>query len=308
VNRLIHAVEEPMGSSAAIELAGAKINLALHITGRRADGYHSLETLAVFADFGDMVRVEPSDDGRTNLLMDGPFAGELDRTCALSDNLAIRAFDVLKQAARRQRDEPVNLVLSKRIPIAAGLGGGSADAAAVLRLLDREWKLGLGPDLLAEIGVRLGADVPMCLASRPVVARGIGDKIEPVAGIPSLPLVLASPQVPIATRSVFAKLADASGTPLPPLPAKFGSVLDFIFWLRRTRNDLVVPARAVNKMAGAAATALSADPDCLFARMSGSGSVGFGIFLKLTAAERAAERLRAARPNWWIASATTGGS
>jgi 4-diphosphocytidyl-2-C-methyl-D-erythritol kinase len=308
VNRLIEAVEKAVGASEAIELAGAKVNLALHTTGRRADGYHRLETLAVFADYGDVNRLEPSDDGETNLLMDGPFAGELDRTCRPRDNLAIRALNMLKPMARQRRDGPLNLLLSKRIPLAAGLGGGSADAGAVLRLLDREWRLGLGLEQLAEIGANLGADIPMCLVSRPLIARGIGDRIEPVAGIPALPLVLASPRVPMPTAAVFKNLPNPNGDPLPPLPEKFASLLDFVFWLRRTRNDLVAPARAVNKAAAVAAKALSADPDCLFARMSGSGAAAFGIFLKLPAAERAAERLRQARPDWWIVAVTTGGS
>lgn len=303
----MQTVEKAVDDTGAVELAGAKVNLALHVVGRRADGYHALETLAVFADFGDLVSLEPSDDGGTSLVIEGPFAEVLDRTCAPRDNLAARAFDVIDRAARR-RENPVNLLLNKRIPLSAGLGGGSADAAAVLRLLDRLWKLRLGPEQLAEIGRHLGADVPMCIVSRPLIARGIGEKIEPAEGIPSLPLVLASPLVPLSTAAVFKALASPDNPPLPPLPGRFTSVLDFVFWLRKTRNDLVAPARNVNKAATAASKALEADPECLLARMTGSGSAAFGIFLKPLSAQRAADRLRQAHPNWWIASAVSGGS
>ena len=287
------------------ELAPAKINLALHVTGRRPDGYHLIETLAVFADFGDVVTATPSADGKMRLSVKGPFAAKLAEATPAADNLVIRAAGELARASGRRNLPPVKLALTKRIPIGAGLGGGSADAAATLRLLDREWKLNLGPEKLAEIGVKLGADVPMCLASQPLVATGIGEQLAPVTGMPALAIVLAHPGVVLSTGAVFAKLAQTDFPSLPPLPPRFGATLDVIFWLRRARNDLAEAAAAVNKMAATPARLLMADAECLFARMSGSGAAAFGIFVSMDAAERAAARLRAARPAWWVAAAMT---
>ena len=145
----------------------------------------------------------------------------------------------------------------------------------------------------------------MCLASRPLIARGIGEQITPVNGLPALPIVLAHPGVAVATREVFAALPVGERAPLPALPSKFASLLEVIFWLRQARNDLAEPAMAVNKAAGSAAKAIMRDPDCLFSRMSGSGAAAFGIFVTLDAAERAAARLREARPGWFVTAAMT---
>lgn len=300
------AVEQALvGNTAATELASAKINLALHVTGRRADGYHQLETLAVFADFGDVVSATPSADGKMRLSVKGPFATRLAAETPAADNIVIRAAGALVRAAGGQKLPPMRLSLAKRIPIGAGLGGGSADAAATLRLLDREWKLNLGPEKLAEIGIGLGADVPMCLASHPLVATGIGETLAPVTGMPALAVVLAHPGIVLSTAEVFAKLTDPERAPLPPLPPRFGATLDVIFWLRRARNDLAEAAAAVDRNAAAPARMLMTDPECLFARMTGSGAAAFGVFISMDAAERAAARLREARPAWWVAAAMT---
>jgi 4-diphosphocytidyl-2-C-methyl-D-erythritol kinase len=240
-----------------------------------------------------------------HLSVRGPFAAKLTEGTPPGRNLAIRAAAELLRLAGKRAPQPARLTLTKRIPIAAGLGGGSADAAATMRLLNREWGLGLTELELDRIGMDLGADVVMCLASRPLVARGIGEQITPVIGIPSLPIVLAHPGVAVATRDVFAALPAQDRTPLPPLPAKFASLLEVIFWLRQARNDLAEPAAAVNKASASAARALMRDPDCLFARMSGSGAAAFGIFVTLDAAERAADRIRQARPEWFVAAAMT---
>jgi 4-diphosphocytidyl-2-C-methyl-D-erythritol kinase len=303
---LVRAIEEAVGEGApGSELAFAKVNLALHVLGRRTDGYHQIESLVVFADFADVVSSKPSDDGRMRLSVRGPFAETLTQGTPPADNLAIRAAAELMRMAGKRQPPPARLTLTKRIPIAAGLGGGSADAAATIRLLNREWKLGLTEPELQRLSVRLGADVAMCLASRPLVARGIGEQITPVVGMPPLPIVLAHPGVAVATRDVFTALSHGERTPLPPLPAKFATLLEVIFWLRQARNDLAEPAAAVNKAAGSAAKVLMRDPDCLFARMSGSGAAAFGIFVTLDAAERAAARIRDARPAWFVTAAMT---
>ena len=308
VDRPTEALEMAIGDHiGSTEIAGAKINLALHVGGRRADGYHVIESLVVFADYGDFVRATPSTNGRVGLTVKGPFAGALARLTPPRDNLANRAAEALVRAIGR-RPTATRLALTKRLPVAAGLGGGSADAAATLRLLDRIWNLKLGQKTLAEIGLELGADVPMCLDSRPLVAKGIGERIEPVAGIPRLPIVLAHPPVALPTASAFAALGHAERSPPPPLPGKLDSPIELIFWLRQTRNDLIAAAVTVTKLAGAAAEALANDHDCLFARMSGSGPAAFGIFASRAAADRAAERLRTAKPDWWVVSALTGAS
>ncbi len=290
------------------ELAPAKINLALHVGAERPDGYHNLESLVVFAAVADVVTARPARDAAVITLdVGGPFAASLEEATNATENLVLRASDVLAVHAG-QRAKAVHLSLTKRIPVAAGLGGGSADAAATLRLLNRIWNLGLKPEALSDIGVTLGADVPMCLASEPLVARGIGEKLTPAKGIPALAVVLANPGISMPTAAVFAGLGKEERTPLPALPARFKTTLDLVFWLRQTRNDLIDPARVVTRTAVAAAKALADDRDCLFARMSGSGATAFGIFINQAAAERAAERLSAAKPHWWVAATTTGGS
>lgn len=305
---IVQAIEEAIGDGGSgSELASAKINLALHVLGRRADGYHQIESLVVFADFADVVSAQRSEDGRMRLSVKGPLADKLANTPP-NENLAIRAASELMRAVEGKRKgklPPTRLVLTKRIPVAAGLGGGSADAGATLRLLNREWRLNLGDDALARIALRLGADVPMCLASRPLIARGIGDRLTPVAGMPELPIVMVHAGAEVKTAEVFAKLSHEDRSPLPPMPAQFRSLLDVIFWLRQARNDLAEPAMMVSKSAATAAKTLMRDPDCLFARMSGSGAAAFGIFAQMSAAERAAERIREAKPTWWVTAAMT---
>jgi len=288
------------------EIARAKINLALHLGARRADGYRLIDSLVVFAEYGDRLTAMPAGRGSRRLALRGPLAAALADTPA-AENLVVRAVDAACEAAGRQSDG-IELVLTKRLPVAAGLGGGSADAAATLRLVDRRRRLHLGGDRLAEIGIKLGADVPMCLASRPLLATGIGDRITPVTGMPRLAVVLACPPVKVATRAAFAAAGEGARHGLPPLPSAPVSLAGLLAWLKETRNDLAPAAATVAKGAGAAAAALGRDPESLFARMTGSGAAAFAIFPSLAAARRAAARLRAARPTWWAVATTTGGS
>jgi 4-diphosphocytidyl-2-C-methyl-D-erythritol kinase len=307
LDRLAEAVEKAVIHGAAdTEFAPAKINLALHVVGQRPDGYHLLESLAVFADFGDTISAAPGKSG-IRLSIDGPLAGELSLMARGDDNIVRRAARLLSEAAGRA-GKPVDMMLTKRVPIAAGLGGGSADAAATLKLLDRVWRLELGKERLAEIAIKLGADVPMCVWSRPVVAHGIGEKIIPVRGLPRIPVVIVHPSVPVATAAVFGKVDDPQRSGLPTLPARFRTVLELVQWLRETRNDLSEATAQVTGLAAAAAKAVAKDRDCLFGRMSGSGAAAFGIFVSRVAAERAAERLAAARPHWFVMAGETGGS
>lgn len=308
MRELVDAVAQAVSDPGAVEIAPAKINLALHVLARRLDGYHQIDSLAVFAEHSDLVSAFAPANGGSGLTLDGEFAEELELLGRTHDNLALRAAEELRTVGGRRARKPVQLVLTKRIPIAAGLGGGSADAAATLRLLNRRWRLKLGDERLAEIGLPLGADIPMCVMSKPVIAKGIGERLTPVAGIPRLPILLVNPSIPLSSAAVYRNLDKGERSPLPPLPASFNSVIAFVIWLRQTRNDLAKPARTLTGLAAQVVKVLSADPECLFARMSGSGPTAFGIFPKLSTAERAAARIRQKRPNWWVVATETIGS
>ncbi|WP_246671390.1 4-(cytidine 5'-diphospho)-2-C-methyl-D-erythritol kinase [Mesorhizobium sp. 8] len=283
---------------AVTELAPAKLNLALHVTGRRADGFHLLESLVVFTRFGDRLHVEPAaEDG---FAIDGPFADQLD---AGAGNLVLRAREALRQALpepARQVLSPAAVRLEKNLPVASGIGGGSSDAAAALRSLNRLWGSKLDDRALAEIGAGLGADVPMCLAARPLVAKGIGEIVEPVADFPTLALVLVNPGAAVATPEVFARLTRRDGESLPPLPGTidFHSLRN---WLETTRNDLEPAAREIQPAIGQALAALN-KAGSGFSRMSGSGATCFGLFETGNVAKRAALAIRAKHPGWFVAA------
>lgn len=274
-------------------LAPAKINLALHVTGRRADGYHVLDTLAVFTKSGDRLWFSVSEaDG---LRISGPFSQHLNDD---TTNLVIRARDRLRDAFPDCDLPPVSIQLEKNLPVASGIGGGSSDAAAALRGLARHWRLDPDDAQITEIAAPLGADLPMCLAARPLIARGTGDEIEPIALWPALDLVLVNPGVAVATGAVFAKLARRDNAPLPPLPPArdFAAIRA---WLTETRNDLEFPARQVAPEIGEALAALLST-GAAFSRMSGSGATCFGLHESPEAARLAAEAIRAAQPGWFV--------
>ena len=261
------------------EPAPAKINLALHVTGRRDNGYHLLDSLVVFTELGDRVTVAP---GTPSLRITGPFADDLPFT---GDNLCLRAA--------RSVGADAAITLYKALPVASGIGGGSADAAAVLRALDRRPP---APEAL-------GADVPVCLASGPARMRGLGEIVDPLPGIPALHLVLVNPRVPVSTPEVFRALhrRDNPGLPDPPEGADAALLVE---WLKATGNDLQPPAIRVAPVIADALAAL-ADAGAALARMSGSGATCFGIFPDAAAALRAAGSLAAARPGWWVADTRT---
>lgn len=273
--------------------APAKINLALHVTGRRADGYHLIESLVVFTRFGDRLTVAPAD--QDSFVVSGRYAA----TVPIDDaNLVLKARDALRRVAGPENAPPVAISLEKNLPVASGVGGGSSDAAAVLHALARFWTVG---DVdLAALGLALGADVPMCLAATPLVARGTGDELSPVPHFPALGLVLVNPGVPVATAEVFAALEKRDNAPLPPLPRRidFHSLRN---WLEATRNDLEPPARRIEPAIGAAIKALE-KAGAGFARMSGSGASCFGLFETGNVAKRAAVSLRARHPDWFVAA------
>ncbi|TPN74954.1 4-(cytidine 5'-diphospho)-2-C-methyl-D-erythritol kinase [Mesorhizobium sp. CU2] len=276
-------------------LAPAKINLALHVTGRRDDGYHLLDSLAVFTRFGDRLEIEPADEDAFSIT--GRYAQGL----PLDDgNLVVKARDALRREIGAGKTPPVAIRLEKNLPIASGIGGGSSDAAAALNGLARLWKLDIDDTSLARIGLTLGADLPMCLKAKPLVARGIGDEVSPLAGFPSLGLVLVNPGVAVSTPDVFKALSRRDNEALPPLPKR----LDFHAvrnWLETTRNDLEAAARTIQPAIGEALKALR-KADAAFARMSGSGATCFGLFETGNVAKRAAVEIRARHPDWFVAA------
>jgi 4-diphosphocytidyl-2-C-methyl-D-erythritol kinase len=295
-------------AAAKIESARAKVNLALHVLNRRPDGYHLLDSLVVFAELADTLIAYRRDEGVVELAVDGDFADILTETTRPKDNLVYTVADALIRAFPDRIPGGIRLDLTKNLPVAAGIGGGSADAAATLRLLNRIWRLGLTIPQLAGLGASLGADVPVCVYSRPARMEGAGERVTPVTTIPAMPLVLVNPGVAVETSAIFRRLKPAERPPLPPMPERLMSLMELVFWLRKTRNDLFAPACEAAPVIETVVRMLASDPDCMFARMSGSGATVFGIFLSIEAASRAAERLQDARPDWWIAVTWTTGS
>jgi 4-diphosphocytidyl-2-C-methyl-D-erythritol kinase len=276
------AVQEP---------ARAKVNLCLHVTGRRADGYHLLDSLVTFAAIGDEIRAVPA--AGLTLAIEGPFAAGLG---AGPDNLVLRAANTLRGA------RGAAISLTKNLPVASGIGGGSADAAATLRALARLWDVPL-PDAGAVLA--LGADVPVCLAGVSTRMSGIGEVLAPVS-LPPFAMVLANPGVAVPTGAVFSRLARRDNPPLPA-PGDFPDPAGLFGWLRSQRNDLEAPAVAAAPVIASVIAALAAQPGCALARMSGSGATVFGLFARESEAEAAAARLRAVEPGWWVAASEAGG-
>lgn len=269
------------------EFAPAKINLALHVTGRRADGYHLLDSLVVFAGVGD--RIVARRDRALSLAIDGPMAAGLETG---EGNLVLRAARLAGIAGR--------LTLTKVLPLASGIGGGSADAAATLRALGRLWGRPV-PDP-TEVAA-LGADVPVCLAGRPARMEGVGERLSPLPPLPAAWLVLANPGVALPTPAVFAALAHRNQPPLPPFPGGWADAPALARWLQTARNDLEPPACGIAPVIGLARTTVAGLPGCLLARMSGSGATCFGLFADEMAARRGARLLAEAQPGWWVVAA-----
>lgn len=277
--------------------AHAKINLFLHITARRPDGYHELDSLAVFAETGDILRIEeprPSANGMS-LTIDGPFGAGLDSG---ADNLVLRAAASLRASAGLDAAAPGwSLRLTKNLPVASGIGGGSADAAASLRLLAQAWQCA---DVdLAPIAASLGADVPVCLAQNTQRMQGIGEMLVAAPSLPRVAMLLVNPGVAVPTPTVFKawKESDAPFRAPAELPARWDDARDMAESLRSTSNDLQPPAVALFPVIGEVIQELESSDTCLFARMSGSGATCFGLYTDVEAAKREAERLRIR--GWW---------
>jgi 4-diphosphocytidyl-2-C-methyl-D-erythritol kinase len=284
-------------NSGIVVAAPAKINLFLHVGEKRADGYHDLESLAAFAALGDDIRLDHDD--RISLSVDGPFAAQL---AASDDNLVVRAAKRLSEKSGALRG--VRIGLRKTLPVAAGLGGGSADAAAVLRGLVQLWKIDPGREALRDIAGSLGADVPVCIDCRTAWMEGRGDRVRPLPPLPSAGVLLVNPGLPISTTRVFANLQERRGLGMMSPATPFEDVHALVSYLIETTNDLEIPARAIAPVIVNVTREIAGLPDVLLTRMSGSGATCFGVFASKQSARTAALLLRPRHPEWWIADTT----
>ena len=275
-----------------VEAAPAKINLFLHVGAKRGDGFHPLQSLAVFTQLGDVLAMEAAPE--LSLTVEGPFAKGLDGE---GDNLVLRAARALQEYTLSS----ARLTLTKNLPVASGIGGGSADAAAALRGLRQLWNLKKDDSALQGIAAGLGSDIPACLLSAPCFMEGRGEILRATEFMPRIPLLLVNPGVAVPTKDVFASLNQRSGVEMALPRGRFGDTADLLRFLETTRNDLEEPARRLQPVIGEVLTAIAALPGALLARMSGSGATCFGIFADDDCCRRAAEILKEAAPGWWIA-------
>jgi 4-diphosphocytidyl-2-C-methyl-D-erythritol kinase len=290
---------------ALTEDARAKVNLTLRVVGRRVDGYHDLESVVAFADCADRLSLAPG--SKLDLMTTGPLAQACGET---ADNLVFKAALMLGE--RVPGLKLGDFVLDKVLPVAAGIGGGSADAAAGLRLLARANSLAIDDARLIEAARRTGADVPVCLASRACVMIGVGDTLLPLS-LPKLPCVLVNPRLPVATSDVFKALGLRNGELLvgatdvmraTSWPEAGSSVEDWVEALSAAGNDLETPAIRIQPVIGEVLSALSATNGAWLVRMSGSGATCFAIFENTAEAQRAAQKIEADHPQWWVHAGT----
>lgn len=273
----------------------AKINLFLHIIGKREDGFHLLQSLVTFVETGDTLSVGAS--ATLELVISGRFSDGLSED--YKNNL------VLKAARLLQKEYAVTpgatLTLEKHLPIASGIGGGSSDAAAALRLLNTHWRLGLNKDTLATLAARLGSDIPACVYGKTSWMEGVGERLTHLSGFPVWHYVLVNPGEALSTPLVY-KTFSSTFSQVQPIPIHTTST-EWLAWLRQCHNDLEAPARQLLPVIGTLLDALNMQPGCALSRMSGSGATCFGVFLTQEAAENAARALAQTYPDWWIVAA-----
>jgi len=285
--------------------APAKVNLFLHVGPLRSDGFHPVCSLMVFADVGDRLRFAPG--GPPGLDVEGPFAAAL-AGYDPGDNLVMRAASALAERVGLP-GVPGRLTLDKQLPVASGLGGGSSDAGAALRVLRTPVAPGLSDPELEAIAAALGSDGPACLWARPALGEGRGERLSPAPALPPLWAVLANPQVPSPTGAVY-RAFDAApagpGADRPPLPPAFDDAAEVAAFVAACRNDLEPPAASLVPAIAATLARLRAEPETLIARLSGSGATCFSLCAHRAAAERLAGRLAAAEPGWWVRACRLG--
>lgn len=281
------------------EFAPAKINLFLHVGERRADGFHDLESLVVFAGMGDALTFERA--GMLSLEIGGPFGADLGLD---ADNLVLRAARAL--AAHAGREPEAAIILTKNLPVASGIGGGSADAAAALRGLVRLWDLSVPDAELSAIAAALGSDVPVCLSGRASWMEGRGERVTAADGVPRVAAVLVNPRVAVPTGPVFKALKTRRGVGAVSHDVQARDVAGLVTYLKLTSNDLQAPAIEIAPVIGEVLNELSRMPGCLLWRMSGSGATCFGLFEDDDAAAMAAIALERSHPKWWVSATRFG--
>jgi 4-diphosphocytidyl-2-C-methyl-D-erythritol kinase len=289
-----------------VEEGRAKVNLTLRVVGRRVDGYHDLESVVAFADCADRLTLTPGPE--LSLETTGPLASACGDT---SDNLVLKAARLLGE--RIPGLKTGSFALEKVLPVAAGIGGGSADAAAALRLLARLNDLALDDERLLAVALATGADVPVCVASNACDMTGVGETLVPLTP-PKMPCVLVNPRVPVATRDVFAALGLRNGELLvgvtdvmmqaPSWPEEGGSLEEWVEALAAGSNDLEAPAMKIQPIIGEVIAALNATNGAWLARMSGSGATCFALYENTAEAQRGADKIRRERPEWWVHAGT----
>lgn len=272
--------------------APAKLNLYLHVVGKRPDGYHLLDSLFVFAEYGDVVEVFSSD--ALSLEIKGDFAAGLSSS---ADNIVIKA--ALKLAEAAGVEPKARIVLQKNLPIASGIGGGSSDAAATLAALQKLWGTALSFERLSALALSLGADVPSCLRARPVHVSGIGEILEAVPDVPRMPVLLANPNKPVSTPAVF-KARSGGFSDSAPLSAEDFLPENFVTALKKRRNDLTQGALSVEPEVKKVLEALENCEFSIFSRMSGSGGTCFALFKDETSMRKAKAELEKKYPFWWF--------
>lgn len=279
--------------------APAKINLYLHVVGKRADGYHLLDSLVAFADVGDFVDVEEA--SAFSFTVSGAFSAGFDpddlAASPSSRNLVVRAARALAEAAGQALD--VRLALEKDLPLASGIGGGSADAAAVIRALQNVWELDPGAAYLSDMLALLGADVPVCYAAAPRRISGVGDVLELAPAFPDFPVVLVNPLKACPTAQVFDRHHGFSAQ-APEYPKRFADAASFLMFLRAQHNALLPAALEIVPEISDCLEILEKQAGCLFSRLSGSGATCFALFETQDQAWHAAQRICAAKPDWWV--------
>lgn len=291
---------------ALIEEGRAKVNLTLKVVGRRVDGFHELESVVAFADCADRLTLEPGSE--LALTMEGPLADACGDT---SDNLVLKAARLLGERVSDLRVG--HFTLEKVLPVAAGIGGGSADAAAALRLLARLNELSLDDSRIMEVALQTGADVPVCVASHACDIAGVGETLLPL-NLPKMPCVMVNPRVPVATKDVFNALGLRHGELLigatdimiqtPSWPVAGCAIDDWIEALARGTNDLERPAARIEPVISDVLSALRDATGVRLVRMSGSGATCFAIFENAAEAQAAAEKIRRDHPDWWVHAGT----
>ncbi len=295
-DRLQEAVSSgsAVGSVALSVIAPAKINLFLHVVGRRHDGLHLIQSLFAFASFGDRLTV--SADRELKLELEGPFSHNLEA----GNNLVLKAAAALAQAANL--DNPgAKIQLCKNLPVAAGSGGGSADAAAALHALQDIWQVQTTNHEVLQLALELGADVPACYVGQPVIVSGIGEEMMPYEHLPNVPLVVVNPGRKMSTHNVFAAFREQAQTFSKRMPASLiRDGIDIWDLLSRTRNDLEIVVSRLAPRVKNCLQAISKTSQCRLARMSGSGACCFGLYDDQQSARLAAEEIKSLYPSWWV--------